>query len=253
MRKAENSGFWKKYAVTIDSGTSAPSLGADVDLNKPPQRRPRNFISYSAVEKKMAGTKVTQQSQNMDATMAASTISGASEAGPVFKGIADLKRKLAEIDIERNNYLAQQQKVEDDVSTLTQSMHKMVSDIIDIRNDMNGISTQMKEITDILKKQFNMKQAETNMITSPPRTRRTGKKVSGAVFSNEETCLTWESDCDSNMKFDRERGELQRRIRMGMGTHIWESALLEQQSINERTIRNRRASGGPRPVANNLG
>jgi hypothetical protein len=65
----------------------------------------------------------------------------------------------------------QQQKVEDDVSTLTQYMHKMVSGIIDIRKDMNGISTQMKEITDLLKTQFNMKQAETKMITSPPRKR----------------------------------------------------------------------------------
>jgi ABC-type phosphate transport system auxiliary subunit len=47
-------------------------------------------------------------------------------------------------------------------------MHKMASDIIDIRKDMHGLRTQMKEITDILKKQFNMKQADTNMITSPP-------------------------------------------------------------------------------------
>jgi hypothetical protein len=51
----------------------------------------------------------------------------------------------------------------------------------------------MKEITDILKKQFIMKQADTNMITSPPRKRRTGKKGTGSVSSNEETRLTWAS------------------------------------------------------------
>jgi hypothetical protein len=101
----------------------------------------------------------------------------------------------------------QQQKVEDDVSTLTQSMHKMASDIIDIRKDMHGFSTQMKEITDILKKKFNMKQADTNMITSPPRKRRTGKKETGSVSSNEETRLTWASDCDSDMNFERDKGE----------------------------------------------
>jgi hypothetical protein len=31
-------------------------------------------------------------------------------------------------------------------------MHKMASEIIDIRKNMNGLSTKMKEITDILKK-----------------------------------------------------------------------------------------------------
>jgi hypothetical protein len=88
----------------------------------------------------------------MDATTAASTISGTSETFPVFEGIDELKKKLAEIDVERKRYPSQQQTVEDDVSTLTQSMHKMASDIIDIRKDMHGLSTQMKEITYILKK-----------------------------------------------------------------------------------------------------
>jgi hypothetical protein len=171
MRNAENSGFSKKYDVTIDSGIMAPLPGADTNLNKPPQRRLRIFISYSAVVQKQTSTKAKQQSQNMGATTDASTISGASETGSVFEGIVDFKRKLAEIDAERNRYSAQQQKVEDDVSSLTQSMHKMASDIIDIRKDMNGLSTEMKEITNIHKKQFNMKQVEPNMITSTPRKR----------------------------------------------------------------------------------
>jgi hypothetical protein len=85
-------------------------------------------------------------------------------------------------------------------------MHKMASDIIDIRKGMNGLSTQMKEITDILFF-LNMKQAETHMITSPPRKRQTGKHGSGSVSSNEETRLTWACDCDSDMNFGREQGE----------------------------------------------
>jgi hypothetical protein len=91
-----------------------------------------------------------QQSQNMDVTTASSTISGTSDTNPVFEGIYDLKRKLAEIDAERNRYSSQQQKVEDDVNTLTTFMHNMASDIIDIHKDMHGLSTQMKEIIDIL-------------------------------------------------------------------------------------------------------
>jgi hypothetical protein len=51
-----------------------------------------------------------------------------------------------------------------------------------------------------------MKQVETNMITSPPRKHRTEKKELGSVSSNEETRLTWASECDSNMNFKREKG-----------------------------------------------
>jgi hypothetical protein len=207
MRNTENSGFWKTYSATIDSSTTDPLPDTDVTSNKPPQRRYRMPISYSAVVKKQTNRNSKQQSQNMDATTTASTINGSCETFPVFEGINELKNKLAEIDVERNRYSSQQQKVEDDVSTLTQSMHKMASDIIDIRKDMHGLGTQMKEITDILKKQFNMKQADTNMITSPPRKRRTGKKGTGSVSSNEETCLTWASDCDYDMNFEREKGE----------------------------------------------
>jgi hypothetical protein len=45
------------------------------------------------------------------------------------------------------------------------------------------------------------------MITSPPRKRRTGKKGTCSVTSNEETYLTWASDCDSDNNFEREKGE----------------------------------------------
>jgi hypothetical protein len=134
----------------------------------------------------------------MDAPTATSTISGTSETFPVLEGIDELKNRLAEIYVERNRYSSQQQKVEDDVSILTQSMHKMT---------LHGLITQMKLITDILKKQFNMKQADTNMITSPSRNRRTGKKGTGSVSSNEETRLTWASDCDCDMDFEGENCE----------------------------------------------
>jgi hypothetical protein len=172
MRNTANSGFWKTYAAIIDSSTKDLLPGTDLTLNKPPQRRSRMPISYSAVVQKQTNMN-SKQSQNMDATTAASTLSGTSETFPVFEGIEELKKKLAEIDVERKRYSLQQQKVENDVSTLTQSLHKMASYIIDIRKDMHGLSTKMKEITDILKTQFNMKQADTNLITSPTRKCRT--------------------------------------------------------------------------------
>jgi polysaccharide deacetylase 2 family uncharacterized protein YibQ len=62
-----------------------------------------------------------------------------------------LKRKLAEIDLERSHFKTKQQKVVDDVSTLTQSMNKMGGDILDIRQDMAKLNQQLHEITLLLK------------------------------------------------------------------------------------------------------
>jgi prophage DNA circulation protein len=124
----------------------------------------------------------------VDATTTGSTISG--DIGEPWNeaGIDDLKRKLAEIDTHRDNYAKQQQTVEDDTSTLTESMHKMVSYIINIRKDMNGLSSQMKEIAELLKQQIQIKTSASNFIKSPPRQmRHTGNKGLGSVSSNDDT------------------------------------------------------------------
>jgi predicted nucleic acid-binding Zn-ribbon protein len=75
-------------------------------------------------------------------------ISGDSETPWIFEGIDDLKGK---IDTHRDNYAKQQQQIEDDVNTLTDSMHKMAADIINIRKDINSLSTKMKKTAELLK------------------------------------------------------------------------------------------------------
>jgi hypothetical protein len=77
-------------------------------------------------------------------------------------------------------------------------MHKMETDIINIRKYMNGLSSQMKEITELLKQQIEIKTSTRNFIKSPPRQRRrTGNTGSGSVSSNDDNKRTWGSDCDS--------------------------------------------------------
>jgi hypothetical protein len=95
----ENSGFWKSYAASIDSSTKYPLTCTYVILNKPPQHRIRMPISYSATVQKVTARN-SKQSKKLDATTAASTISGTSKSFPVFECINKLKKKLAEIDVE---------------------------------------------------------------------------------------------------------------------------------------------------------
>jgi prophage DNA circulation protein len=137
----------------------------------------------------------------VDATTTASTTSGDSGEPRSEADIEDLKRKLSEIDAHRDNHEKQQQKVEDNVSTLTKSMHKMATYNINIRKDMKGFSSQMKQITELLKQQIEIKTSASNFIKSPPRQRRrTGKTGSGSVSSNDDTKRTWGSDCDYEME-----------------------------------------------------
>jgi hypothetical protein len=199
MRDTGNSSFWKSCADGISAGPTPIETG--VDLTKPPARRPRTIVSYAAVVQKQSTKGNSQNNQSVDATKTASTIIGDSDGPRNEADIEDLKRKLAEIDTHRDNYEKQQQKVEDDVSTLTESMHKIAIDIINIRKDVNGLSSQMKEITELLKQQIEIKTSASNFIKSPPRQRHhTGKTGSGSVLSNDDTKRTWGSDCDYEMK-----------------------------------------------------
>jgi hypothetical protein len=93
-------------------------------------------------------------------------------------------------------------------------MHKMASYIIEIRKDTNGLSSQMKEITELLKQKIEIKTLESNFVKSPPRQRRrAGNTGSGSVSSNDDTKRTWGSDCDSEVeeavgKVDQNRGAM---------------------------------------------
>jgi hypothetical protein len=161
----------------------------------------KKIVSYAAIVQKQSTKWDIHNNQSVDATTTGSTISGDSGEPRNEAGIDDLKRKLAEIDTRRDNYVKHKQKVEDDVSMLTKSMHKMASYIINIRKDTNGLSSEMKEITELLKQHIDIKTSASNFIKSPPRQRRrTGNTDSGLVSSNDDTKRTWGSDCDSEME-----------------------------------------------------
>jgi hypothetical protein len=80
-------------------------------------------------------------------------------------------------------------------------MNKMATNIINIRKDMHGLSSQMKEITELLKQQIEIKTSASNFIESPPiQRRRIGNTGSGPVSLNDDTKRSWGSDCDSEME-----------------------------------------------------
>jgi predicted nucleic acid-binding Zn-ribbon protein len=57
-----------------------------------------------------------------------------------MSGLTNVKRKLAEIDKEREIFIFNQQKIKDDVSGMTDSFTKMSGDMVDLRKDLSDLS-----------------------------------------------------------------------------------------------------------------
>jgi hypothetical protein len=137
------------------------------------------------------------------------------------KGMQHLTRKLAEIDQEHSQFRTQQQKVEDDVSTLTHAMTKMGVDILNIHH-IAKLNQQLHEINMFLKQ--NIEQAGKigePTIKTPPRKRR-GNKDNNSFSYNEEICGSWASDCES----EEEKRKGQAKGAEGIEYMVVESGIL---------------------------
>jgi chromosome segregation ATPase len=192
-------------------------------MNAPPPRSIRNVqVSYSAITQKSTGPKTaTASTAPKTADSSTSSISNTNK-NEFENGMQQLKRKLAEIDQEWSQFKTQQQKVKDDVSTLTQSMNKMGGDILNIRQDTAKLNQQLHEITLLLKQNIGqaLKFGEPR-IKSPPRKRR-GKKDMNSFSSNDESFGSWASDSES----EEEKRKSQDNGAEGIEDMVVESGIL---------------------------
>jgi small-conductance mechanosensitive channel len=193
-------------------------------MNASPPRSFRNVqVSYSAITQKNTGPKTAATASTAPETSESSTSSiSNTNDNEDDNGMQQLKRKLAEIDQERSQSKTQQQKVEDDASTLTQSMNNMGGGILNIRQDMAKLNQQLHETTLLLKQNIGQagKFGEPT-IKSPPRKRR-GKKDTNSFSSNEERFGSWDSDCES----EEEKRKSQANGAEGIEDMVVESGIL---------------------------
>jgi hypothetical protein len=196
-RANENPDFWSSYAIKL-IGSAVSAVETDKTMNAPPPPRSiRNVqVSFSAITQKNTGPKTVATASAAPETEESSTSSiSNTNDNEDDNGMQHLKRKLAEIDLERSQIKTQQQKVEDNVSTLTQSMNKMGGDILNIRQDMAKLNQQLHEITLLLKQNiWHTGNFGESTIKLPPRKRR-DKKDTNSFSSNEERFGSWASDC----------------------------------------------------------
>jgi hypothetical protein len=178
-------------------------------------------VSYSDAGKGLQGqataTKVASTAQPSAGKSQSSTSNNDSNSSDSNKqdqqegaisGLSNLKRKLAEIDKERELYKIEQTKTEDEISTVTNSLSKLGDKMIQIRQDMTALSGNMRaELSEMKNILLGM-----NKKTSSPRRkthRRTEESEAASSSSNDEkkatateagvptpeNDLTWDSMC----------------------------------------------------------
>jgi hypothetical protein len=169
--RVEQSDFCKKHFAGFVKN-SIPSIIDTSHLHQPPKGRQNNKVqpfycdiarghgrpdNDSDVTSPTAAETATQQTRQRTATSHGPQVSPTQQDGPnrlpsegARSGLANMKRKLAEIDKEREKFINSQQKIKDDVSEMTDSSTKMSGDMVNLRKDLSDLSEivgrQMKEL-----------------------------------------------------------------------------------------------------------
>jgi hypothetical protein len=141
-------------------------------LNQPPKSRQNNQVqpSYSDIDR---GHDNTDNDSDVMSPTVAETMTQQTRPRPVpspgsqgsstqqavlasppsegaMSGLANMKRKLAEIDKEWDKFINSQHKIKDDVSEMTDSFTKMSGGMVNLRKDVSDLSErvgrQMKEL-----------------------------------------------------------------------------------------------------------
>jgi hypothetical protein len=147
--------FWAKR---LSQFSYIPSEIITEFLKQPKQQRSAWVkVSYSDAAKELKGQatattsastaqpsagKIQYSTSNNDSNSSDSNKQDHEEGA--ISGLSNLKRKLAEIDKERELYKIEQTKMEDEISTVTNSLSKLGDQMIKMRQDMTALSGNMR-------------------------------------------------------------------------------------------------------------
>jgi hypothetical protein len=227
--RGEQSDFWKKHFAGFVKNP-IPSVIDTSHLHQPPKDR-QNYSRvqhyYTDIAREhghnendsdvmgpTAAEIATQHTKPRTVSSPGPQVSPTQQTGPAspsnqgaMSGLANVKRKLADIDKEREKNIFSQQKIKDNVSEMTDSFTKMIGDMVNLRKDLSdlieSVGQQMKKIQE-------MRSSLINSRTIPSRgsPKRKNGKSSGAEHgsSSDETgsrnqidaSKSWDSMCESD-------------------------------------------------------
>jgi hypothetical protein len=229
--RREQSDFWKKHFAGFVKNP-IPSVIDTSHLHQPPKgRQDSNGVqsSYSDIARgnvhnendsdvagPTAAETATQHTKQKPAPSPGPQVIPTQQTGPAslsslssegaMSGLSDVKRKLAEIDKEREKIIFSQHKIKDDVSEMTDSFTKMSGDMINLRKDLSDLSEsvgrQMKELKEMMSSLINSRTIPSR--GSPKRKKGKSSGTEHGSSSNEtgsrnqiHFSKSWDSMCES--------------------------------------------------------
>jgi hypothetical protein len=162
--RGEQSDFWKKHLHQPPKGRKnynrvQPSY-SDIVRGRGSNKNDSDIMVPTAA--KIATQQTTQKPAPSPGPQVSPT-QQPSPASPSSEGamsrLANVKRKLAEIDKERGKIIFSQQKIKDNVSEMTDLFTKMSGDMVNLRKDLSdlgeSVGRQMKELKEMMSSLIN--------------------------------------------------------------------------------------------------
>jgi hypothetical protein len=195
--QAQGKSFWQEH-YNLMSGT-IPEVVDTSMFDRPHQRLPQTVhMSYSNIARS-SGSPLTQSQNNsqdgaiVDTTLASNvSCQETNDSGMnMITVISLMKKRMEEIDNQREAFTTKQQRMDESISTVTSSVSKLSADILAVQIDMNIMS-------DKLEKKFNaiialLATTQKPAMPSPP----TKKVALGNEFITCQTCSIEKVACRS--------------------------------------------------------
>jgi hypothetical protein len=212
--------FWANHLSQFR--TNIPSEISTEFLQQPKQQHAAWVkVSYSDAAKVLQGqataaiaASTAQPSTGQRQSSTSNNDSNSSDSNKqdqpegAISGLSNLKRKLSEIDKERELYKIEQTKMEDEIGTVTNSISKLGDQMIQMRQDMTALSGNMRaelaEMKNILlgmnkktaspRRKTHRRTKESDAASS---TSNDGEHATAAGVTTPENDLTWDSMCEA--------------------------------------------------------
>jgi hypothetical protein len=147
--QAQGTSFWQEH-YKLMSGT-IPEVVDTNKFDRTHQRRPQSFhMSYSDIARSSGSPLTHSQNNSQDDASVETTISSnvsrqeTNDSGMnMITGLSLMKKRIEEIDNQREAFTTKQQIMDESISTVNSSVSRLLADILAVRIDMNIMSEKL--------------------------------------------------------------------------------------------------------------
>jgi hypothetical protein len=152
--QAKGNSFWQEH-YKLMRGT-IPEVMDTNTFDRPHQRRPPAVhMSYSDITRSSGSPLTQSQTNSQDGESVDTTIASnvsrqdTNDSGMnMITGLSLMKKRMEEIDNQRDAFTTKQQRMDEGISTVTSSVSKLSADILAVRIDMNIMSDKLEKKLD---------------------------------------------------------------------------------------------------------